>query len=160
MQTIKIVQKFFTEKEAIKAISYQRAQAKKQGKLIARIEKIEAHKFFVRNGWVKKSPFAALGLPQSVDFMVVVYYTVGKDASAKEKLVQKRIIRAKKKKNTAEKFFIVRLTEHQIQSITPTAFKFVSNTTFPVTRFRYTAAKSKKSAAKIIVLDVNISLAA
>jgi hypothetical protein len=160
MQSIKIVQKFFTESEAKKAKSYQRSMVKKQGKRISKIEVIEAHKLFLRNGWVTNSPFRSLGLPEPHHFMVVVYFDIVVSSPVKVDVIVKKITRAKKVKNIATKLFIVRLVQHDPISITASHFKFVSTTTLPFSYFRYTCPYAKPKKKAIRLTSVRLSAAA
>lgn len=73
-KSIKIVQRFFSKSESVKAKSYQLANAKKNGLLIEKVEIINAHDLFRKNGWLKNNPFKSLGLPNPDQFIVIVHY--------------------------------------------------------------------------------------
>ena len=137
MKSIKIVQKFFSKKEAANAASYQRSKAKSENLVVSKIEIADAYELFKLNGWLKKHPFKSLGFPTPGQFMVIVHYNHNVVAIKKTSSLKKNIVKAAKAKNAGEKFKIVRLNDSQKQQVTTSGFGFVSNITAPAFKFKY-----------------------
>lgn len=74
VKSIKIVQRFFSKSESVKAKSFQLAQAKQQNLKVEKVEILNAHDLYRKNGWLKNNPFKSLGLPNPDQFIVIVHY--------------------------------------------------------------------------------------
>ena len=137
MTSGKIVKKFFSKAEAENAATYQRALAKKEGRIILKVRVVNAYELYQANGWFKSSPFKILGTPRMDQYMVVVYYNINVVAVKNTSALKKKIVKASKTKNAGKVFKIVRLNTAQQQQVKATGFVYTSNITVPAFKFRY-----------------------
>lgn len=137
MTSGKIVKKFFSKAEAVYAATYQRAQAKKEGRIVLKVRVVNAYELYMSNGWFKANPFKMLGTPGMDQYMVVVFYNLNITPVAKTSALKKKIVKAAKT-NTASKIFkVVRLNVAQLNKVKAIGFVHASDSTVPVVRFSY-----------------------
>ncbi len=156
MKKIKIIQKFFSATEAASAAKFQRAKAKRDGVLVAKIEVVDAVVLYRKNGWFKVPPFK-MGRPVDGQFLVIIYYMQRDCENVKPNTIKYKIKKAIKENKVKSSFHIVRLRKDQAKSIFMTHFGPIK-TKVPGWKFCFNIASTiplpaKRGRAQIIDLS-------
>ncbi len=104
MKKIKIIRRYFTKQEAVHAVAFQKAEAKKSGRQVDKVEVKSADYLHVLDGSLKREMVAQVGFPDARKYIVIVYY------SEQEQVVTKpvaRVIRLGARKAKKQKDFAI-----------------------------------------------------
>ena len=150
MKKIKLVKKLLLKNEAQQLASSLRANAKKQGLLRAKVEIVNAYELFKVNGWFKKSPYN-IGWPEPDQFMVLMHYYIQIAVPVAPAIITKKIVRAKKAKRLAARFFPIKIHKKHVINNNPEKVHIYNISTHPF-RFWIPDRPYKASTARIIPL--------
>lgn len=120
MERKKIVRKFFTKVEAVKAKNYLKLEAKKSGVIVSEIEIIDACKLFRENNWRNVGSYKSLGLPVEGQFMIIVRYGKVESETVDNVVAKPKVIKIEKtirKKRVFKSFMTIRYKSVSIAGI-------------------------------------------
>lgn len=103
MKKIKIVKRYFTKQEAVRAVAYQKTEAKKWGRLVEKAEVKSADFLHDLGGSLKREMVEQVGFPDARKYIVIVYYSEQEQVVTKPmaKVIRLRARKAKKQKDFA-----------------------------------------------------------